>query len=75
MAGVERHAPRPLDGIDVSGVFSGKMTRREQPIGFWHGFQGGQATHSDKILKDIMEKQRTGTPAPHNPARMKMKFF
>jgi hypothetical protein len=40
-------------------------------MGFWHGFQGGQSTWSDRILKAIMEKQQAGAPTPHNPPRMK----
>ncbi len=71
MAGIEADLSHPLDGVDVSGVFSGKMKRRAKPMGFWHSFQGGQPTHSDAILKGIMEKQQAGAPLPHNPERMK----
>ena len=60
----------PLDGIDVSGVFSGKMTSRSNPIGFWHKIEGGQATRSDDLLKDIMLKQQSGAKTPHNEWRM-----
>ena len=71
MAGVKLVNPHPLDGTDMSGVFSGKLKHRLRPMGFWHNFQNGQSTQSDKILKDIMEKQQVGTPLPHNPKRMK----
>ena len=40
-------------------------------MGFWHNMQGGQSTWSDRILKDIMEKQQAGAPLPHNAQRMK----
>ncbi len=70
MAGVESDNPHPMDGMDISGVFDGTLSERARPMGFWHGFQGGQSTHSDRILKAIMEKQQTGVAAPHNPVRM-----
>ena len=39
-------------------------------MGFWHRFQGGQATWSDRILKSIHGMQQAGEPTPHAPARM-----
>jgi len=71
MAGIEPANPHPLDGIDMSEVFSGELTSRPRPMGFWHSFQGGQSTWSDRILKAIMEKQQAGAPTPHDPYRMK----
>ena len=41
MAGVQLHAPHPLDGIDVSDIIAGYVTERKKPMGFWHKFQGG----------------------------------
>jgi len=70
LADVNVPGQHPLDGIDLGGVLAGKVTRRSAPIGFWHGFQGGQATWSDRLLKAIMEKQQAGEAPPHNPARM-----
>jgi arylsulfatase A-like enzyme len=70
MAGVKLNAPHPLDGIDVSDIIAGKVTKRSKPMGFWHGFQGGQSTWSDRIQKAIMAKQQSGAPLPHNPLRM-----
>jgi arylsulfatase A-like enzyme len=70
MTGIKANNPHPLDGVDISGVFSGDMMHRTKPMGFWHQFQGGQGTWSDRLLKDIMEKQQAGAPLPHNPARM-----
>ena len=40
-------------------------------MGYWHQFQPGQATWSDRILKAVMEKQQAKSPLPHNPQRMK----
>ena len=71
MVGIEMENPHPLDGADMSAVFSGGLPRRPRPMGFWHGFQGGQSTWSDRILKAIMEKQRAGAPLPHDPHRMR----
>ena len=71
MAGVKFAPPHPLDGIDVSDILTGKTSKRSKPMGFWHQFQQGQSTWSDRILKDIMEKQKAGAPLPHNPGRMK----
>ncbi len=71
MAGVTASNPHPLDGIDVTDIMAGTVEKRSKPMGFWHQFQGGQATWSDRLLKDIMEKQQAGKPTPHNPARMR----
>jgi len=71
MAGVKLEAPHPLDGVDVSDIIAGKAEKRARPMGFWHKFQGGQSTWSDRILKAIMEKQQAGAPLPHDPPRMR----
>ena len=70
MAGVEHEAPHELDGVDISDVLSGVATDRGKPMGFWHNFQQGQATWSDRIQKAIMAKQQAGAPEPHDVARM-----
>ena len=75
LADIELIAPHPLDGIDVSEVITGGMKKRREPIGFWHNMQGGQATWSDRILKDIMEKQERGVEPPHNAHRMQKDVF
>jgi arylsulfatase A-like enzyme len=71
MAGVKLDAPHPLDGIDVSEIIAGKVDKRNKPMGFWHNFQGGQGTWSDRIQKAIMEKQQAGAALPHDPPRMR----
>ena len=71
MAGVKSDAPHPLDGIDVSDIIAGTAEKRNKPIGFWHNFQAGQSTHSDRIQKAIMEKQQAGAPLPHDPPRIR----
>lgn len=71
MAGVELNAPHLLDGMDVSDIIEGSIALRTKPMGFWHKFQGGQGTWSDRIQKAILEKQRAGAPLPHDPPRMR----
>lgn len=71
MAGVDESNPHPLDGMDISGIFSGRMKQRNKPMGFWHDFQTGQSTRSDTVLKTIFKKQQAGAPVPHNPSRMR----
>lgn len=69
MVGLPLHAPHPLDGMDISPYFAGE-SQRAKPLGFWHKFQGGQATWSDRILKSIQDKQLAGAPTPHAPERI-----
>jgi arylsulfatase A-like enzyme len=71
MAGLELDPPHPLDGIDASEIISGKAKVRSKPMGFWHGFQQGQSTWSDRIQKAIMAKQQAGERPPHDPPRMR----
>ncbi len=71
MAGVQTEFPHPLDGTDISDVITGKTDQRTKPMGFWHGFQQGQSTWSDRIQKAIMEKQQAGAPLPHNEHRIR----
>jgi arylsulfatase A-like enzyme len=70
MANVALVAPHPLDGVDVSDIIAGTESKRAKPIGFWHKLQDGQSTWSDRILKDIMEKQQAGLAPPYNAERM-----
>ena len=70
MAGVRSKTPHQLDGIDISPIIAGKTDKRCKPMGFWHNFQQGQATWSDRIQKAIMERQQAGDPPPHNARRM-----
>lgn len=71
MIGLTPDYPNKLDGIDVSNIIAGSAVKRSKPMGFWHNLQVGQATWSDRTLKDIMQKQLADAPLPHNPLRMK----
>lgn len=57
-----KRQPR-LDGIDLAKAIAGKQTSRP-PMGFWHGFTGGQSTYSDRFIKQLMEAQQAGKPNP-----------
>lgn len=70
MAGLDLDAPHPIDGMDISKIIFGQQVRREKPMGFWHKFQQGQSTWSDRIQKAIMEKQKSGAPTPHDANRI-----
>lgn len=70
MAGISLDAPHLLDGIDVSQIFSGQLQQRSKPMAFWHNFQTGQATWSDRIQKAIMVQQQAAATLPHNAHRM-----
>ena len=56
------HQPK-LDGIDLAAVLAGKQTTRPA-MGFWHNYTGGENTHSDTIIKALMEAQQAGKPTP-----------
>lgn len=71
MAGIPLQAPHPLDGIDISDILDGESEKRSKPMGFWHQFQQGQSTWSDRIQKAIMKKQQAGAPLPHNEHRLR----
>jgi hypothetical protein len=57
--------------MDVSDIIAGRAKTRGKPMGFWHEFQDGQVTRSDRILKALMLKQRAGAPLPHDPPRIR----
>ncbi|QEG39133.1 sulfatase-like hydrolase/transferase [Roseimaritima ulvae] len=71
MAGVSSQPTHPLDGIDIRNIIAGKTDQRSRPMGFWHKFQQGQSTWSDRIQKAIMEKQQAGAPLPHDEPRIR----
>ena len=53
-----------LDGVDLMPIINGKVTSRP-PMGFWHLFTGGQGTHSDRIIRALLEAKEAGKPNPH----------
>lgn len=71
LTGIRHNPSHPLDGIDLSEIFAGEVRERGRPMGFWHRFQSGQATWSDRIQKAILEQQQAGVPRPHNAHRIR----
>ncbi len=70
MAGIAVEPEHPLDGIDITDIVIGKATMRSKPMGFWHLFQQGQSTWSDRIQQAIMEKQIARATLPHDAPRI-----
>ncbi|EMI20570.1 N-acetylgalactosamine 6-sulfate sulfatase (GALNS) [Rhodopirellula maiorica SM1] len=71
MAGISSPPPHPIDGTDIRDIIAGQADERSKPMGFWHLFQPGQSTWSDRILKAIMEKQQAGAALPHDEPRIR----
>ena len=63
LAGIEFKPPHPLDGINISNIISGRQNKRP-PMGFWHGFQSGEGTWSDRIIKQLQEAHDANQPNP-----------
>jgi len=59
-----------LDGIDLLPVLDGQRTSRPA-MGFWHGFQNGQATWNDRIIKALLEAEQAGKPNPFSERILK----
>ncbi|MCA9140694.1 MAG: sulfatase-like hydrolase/transferase, partial [Planctomycetales bacterium] len=53
-----------LDGIDLANVIAGTQTTRP-PMGFWHGHTPGQATYSDRVIRELLEAKAAGKPNPY----------
>lgn len=64
IAGAKVQSQPPLDGIDLTNIIAGTQITRPA-MGFWHGFQQGEATWSDRIIKALMEAQQAGKPNPY----------
>jgi arylsulfatase A-like enzyme len=52
-----------LDGMDLSGIIKG-TEQTHCPVGFWHNYEKGQLTYSDRIIKRLMEAQLAGESTP-----------
>ena len=60
IAGVKMKGQPLLDGVSLTGVIDGRMTKREKPMGFWDYTIGGRGTPSDKWMRELLEAQRKG---------------
>tara|TARA_B110000495_G_scaffold84027_2_gene72253 strand:+ start:146 stop:1552 length:1407 start_codon:yes stop_codon:yes gene_type:complete len=64
-------SPQPqLDGIDLTPILDG-TSPTHPPMGFWHGYQKGESTWSDRIIKSLMEAEQSGKPNPFPGRRLK----
>ena len=65
IAGIEKEKDQPpLDGINLMPILYGKKNKRP-PFGFWYGFRNGQSTWNDRIIKDLLDAQKSGNPTPY----------
>ena len=64
IVGVEMKNQPKRDGIDLSQIINGSE-QTHPPIGFWHNHKKGQSTHSDEIIKRLLEAQQAGEPTPY----------
>ncbi|NWK57157.1 sulfatase-like hydrolase/transferase [Verrucomicrobiaceae bacterium N1E253] len=69
LTGGEEQQQPLLDGVDLMPLIEGKQSKRKNMIGFWHQFTGGQPTHSDRIIKQLMEAQQGDRASPY-PMRL-----
>ena len=60
LVGIKPSHSHPLDGESLMPLVNGKSFTRKDGMGFWHHFTNGQSTYSDRIVKEIMEKQQKG---------------
>ena len=64
-------SPQPqLDGINLTPILDG-TSPTHPPMGFWHGYQKGESTWSDRIIKSLMEAEEAGKPNPFPGRRLK----
>ena len=64
-----------LDGVSLLPSLEGQKQKRPA-MGFWHNYAPGQATFSDRFMKEIMEAKQANKPNPHAKRILKnvMKF-
>ena len=65
IAGAKIPDTRPLDGIDrFKNIKSIVKFPGSRPMGFWHLYMKGESTHSNRIIKELMEAQQKGETSP-----------
>ena len=63
IAGAKVSSQPLLDGIDIAPIIAG-TSKQHPPMGFWHGYQNGESTWSDRIIKSLMDAKNAGKPNP-----------
>ena len=69
MAGVQVSQQRPLDGISLLPLLTGKVQAREKPIGFWNYPIGGNGVNSKIWMAELLAEQKQGRE-PSDPGRI-----
>jgi arylsulfatase len=71
IAGVRiKHQP-PLDGISLTPLIDGKMTKRPKPMGFWDYPIHGISVPSDRWMSELLAEQKAGKP-PQDKSRLRL---
>lgn len=66
IAGAKIPDARPLDGRDqLENIRGTAKDPGKDQMGFWHLYMLGDSTHSDQIIKALMEAQQKGMPNPY----------
>ncbi len=60
IVGVKTDTSRPLDGISLLPVLDNQMSKRKEPMGFWHYPAGGIPTPSAAWMTELLEAQKNG---------------
>ena len=63
IVGIKMENQPKLDGMSLSALIKGAK-QIHRPVGFWHNYEKGQLTYSDRIIKKLMEAQQAGEPTP-----------
>jgi hypothetical protein len=72
IAGAKIPDARPLDGIDrFKNISSDVKDPGIIPMGFWHLYMKGESTHSNLIIKALMEAQQKVEPSPLPERKLK----
>ncbi len=69
LAGVKAKDDRPLDGISLLPLLTGKAAERSNGIGFWNHPSGGVGVPAKKWMDELYAEQQQGRE-PSDPARL-----
>ena len=65
LAGAKLPENQPLlDGVSIVKILDGEQ-ETHPPMGFWHGYMGGEGTWSDRIIKGLKAAQDAGGDNPY----------
>ena len=64
IAGCKTQEQLNLDGINLLPFLDGSKKQRKA-IGFWHGYEAGQATWNDRVIRDLLIAKKNGESNPH----------